>query len=64
MQRQVLINNSEEYGGRYVAKKSFNDKTPICSGTDPNEVLREAKLKGLIDPVIFYVPEKDMVHIY
>lgn len=64
MTHQVLVNNGEEYSGKYVATRSFGDKSPVCSGKDPQAVLREAKQMGLEDPVIFYVLEKDMVHIY
>ncbi len=60
----VLINNGKKYGGKYVAKKSFVDKKVISYGNDPVEVSKEAKKKGVNKPVIFYVPEKDLIQIY
>jgi hypothetical protein len=43
---------------------SLKDKKVLSSGADPAKVFSEAKSKGAKDPVVFYVPEKDMVHIY
>lgn len=54
----------EKYGGRFVALKSFDDKTIIVDGKDPKETLEKAAQKGFKTPVIFYVPIKDMVQIY
>jgi hypothetical protein len=54
----------EKFGGRFVALKSFDDKTVIDDGKDPKEVLEKANKKGYKTPVIFYVPIKDMVQIY
>ena len=60
---QVLI-NSEKYNWRYVAMKSFEDHTIIGSGEDPESALKEAAAKGYESPVLLYVPEKEVVHIY
>ncbi|MEK7376746.1 MAG: DUF5678 domain-containing protein [Candidatus Margulisiibacteriota bacterium] len=54
----------KKYSGRYVALKEFGDKTVIADGKDPNEAIRNANKKGLKDPVILFVPAKDMVQIY
>ena len=64
MQSNVLIKNSDKYSGTYVATRSFKHKNPVCWGHDPVEVRKKAEAKGVKDPVVFYVPEKDMVHIY
>jgi hypothetical protein len=64
MPANVLVSNAEKYGGSYVAKKSFKSKTVIAFGADPVKVSEEARQKGAKDPVVFYVPEKGMVHIY
>ncbi len=64
MQPNVLLKDSAKYSGTYVATRSFNHKTPICWGHDPVEVRKKAEEKGAKDPVVFYVPVKDMVHIY
>lgn len=60
----VLINQAELYDGKYVAIRSFTDKEVICSGEDPVQVFKCAKEVGVIEPVVFYVPEKKLVHIY
>ena len=64
MQTNVLLNHSEQYDGKYVAKKSFQDKEVVCFGDNPKDVFESANEKGISDPVVFYVPKKGMVHIY
>lgn len=60
---KVLV-KTDKYNGRYVAMKSFNDNTIVGSGEDPESALKEAAEKGFKDPVLIYIPEKDLVHIY
>lgn len=60
---QVLITD-RKYNGRYVAIKDFKDSAVICDGQDPQSVYEEAINKGFKDPVILFVPLKDMVQIY
>jgi hypothetical protein len=64
MEVNILLNDGERYGGKYVALRSFSEKDVISSGSDPREVSAEAKRSGAEDPVLFYVPERGMVHIY
>jgi hypothetical protein len=64
MGTNVLIKESEKYGGQYVATRSFVDKDVISHGGDPLKVFNEAKDKGVNEPVVFYVPKKDVVQIY
>lgn len=60
----VLVNNCEQYSGQYVATKSFLDKDVIAHGSNPSKVLQAAKKLGIKLPVVFYIPENDVVHIY
>ncbi|MBI5901868.1 MAG: hypothetical protein HZB84_00055 [Deltaproteobacteria bacterium] len=60
----VLINNAELYDGKYVAIRSFLEKDVFCSGDDPVKVYNSAKEAGIDDPVVFYIPERNLVHIY
>jgi len=60
---QTLI-GERKYNGRYVAIKDFNDHIVIADGEDPQEVYELALKKGYPNPVILYVPLKDMVQIY
>ncbi|OGW57934.1 MAG: hypothetical protein A3D21_00280 [Nitrospirae bacterium RIFCSPHIGHO2_02_FULL_42_12] len=64
MDTNILVKDIEKYEGKYVATKTFLDKDVICSGDDPVKVYNEAQNKGSDDPVIFYVPKRDVVHIY
>jgi hypothetical protein len=60
---RVLV-NTEEFSGRYVAMKDFDDNTIVGVGDDPEEALKDAESKGHKDAVILYVPERGIVHIY
>lgn len=60
---QTLITEAK-YNGRYVAIKDFRDGTVIGDGKDPQEAYEKAIKKGFVEPVILFVPYKDMVQIY
>jgi hypothetical protein len=59
-QPRCLVEGSG-FEGQFVATRSFNDRTPIASGTDPHLVRQDAKAKGAKSPVIVFVPPKNMV---
>lgn len=59
----VIVKDVEKFSGRYVALRSFWDKTPICSGDDPVDVHKKAQSQGIKEPVIFFVPT-DAIYIY
>ncbi len=61
---EKLLVSSEEYNGRYVAVKSFDDNTIVGVGDDPERALNDAERKGFKNPVLLYVPERDVVQIY
>ena len=63
MSPQVLVAN-KKYIGKYVAMKSFTDRTVVASGKDHDGVVDRAQKKGIMFPVVIFVPEKDMIHIY
>lgn len=60
----VLINDGEQYSGLYVATASFEDKDVKASDKTPVEVHTKMLQMGFKEPFIFYVPDKNMVHIY
>jgi len=60
---RILV-TTDEFNGRYVAMKSVEDNTIVGVGDDPEKALREAEEKGFKNPVLLYIPEKDLVHIY
>lgn len=61
---EKILVNSDKYYGQYVAMKSLNDNTIVGAGDTPEEALNEARKKGIQDPFLLYVPDKDVVHIY
>ncbi len=60
---KVLV-TTEEFNGRYVAMKNFDDSTIVGVGDDPENALKDAESKGYKNPVLLYIPDKDLVHIY
>jgi hypothetical protein len=64
MSQLMLVNNCDRYNGQYVAVKSFSERDVICYGLEPMEVLNKAKQTGVKEPVLIYIPEKGMVHVY
>jgi len=55
---------SSNYNGRYIAMKDFDDSAVIADGANPQEAYEKAIKKGLKNPVITFVPIKNMVQIY
>ena len=64
MECNIVAKNAEKYFGQYVATRSFTDKRVISHGSDPVKVFKDAKKRGIKHPVIVFIPQKDVVHIY
>jgi hypothetical protein len=64
MAARTLVKDAKKFGGQYVATRSFKNKKILCAGTDPVEVIQEAKKLGAKDPVLIFVPKEGVVHIY
>ena len=62
--KEKILVTTEEFNGRYVAMKSFEDNTIVGVGDDPEKALKDAESKGFANPVLLYIPESDVVHIY
>ena len=60
---QVLI-KEKKYQGQYVAVKNMEDTKVIALGRTLKITFEKAVKKGLENPLLIYVPEKDTVHIY
>lgn len=60
---RVLV-GSDKYDGQYIAMVSAKDDTIVGSGITPEEALNEARKKNVQAPILFYVPEKEVVYIY
>ncbi len=63
MAEHVLITD-EKYDGKYVALRSLIDREVVASGNDPLNVMDTAKEKGIVSPVVFYIPEHDVTFVY
>lgn len=60
---QTLV-QSNDFIGKYLAMKSFEDATIVGSGNSPKEAYDEAQKQGYNEPVIAFMPVKGMVQIY
>ena len=60
----LLVKDSGKYAGKFVATKSFMDKEVITFGYDFDDVYEAAEKKGFEHPVVVFIPENDMIHIY
>jgi len=61
---EKILVTTNEYNGRYVAMISFDDNTIVGVGDDPEKALKDAEAKGFKNPVLLYIPEEDVIHIY
>lgn len=60
---KVLV-KTDKFKGLYVALKDFKDNTVVGSGKNPKAAMKAAAARGVTEPVLVYVPEKEFVHIY
>jgi len=60
---KVLLNSSR-YNGKYIAIMSAEDHTLVGVGDIPADALNKARKKGVKNPFILYIPDKNSVHIY
>lgn len=63
MAKRVIVKN-QKYAGKFVAMESFNKRTVVASGTDPDGVIQRAEQKGYNSPVVMFVPDKKMINVY
>ncbi|MFC1855640.1 DUF5678 domain-containing protein [Thermodesulfobacteriota bacterium] len=64
MKSILMLKDSKKHAGEYVATKSFSDNKIIAHGLNIATVHRDANEKGVDEPFIFFVPQKEMIHIY
>jgi len=60
---QILVKN-KKYEGKFVAFRSFTDRTVIAFGKNPSEVLSKAHKKGLKEPVVVFITKDNTSYIY
>ena len=59
-----LKRKAEKYIGKFVATRSFDAIDVVSYGKDAKKVHDEAKRKGVKSPVVFFVPRKNMTHLF
>jgi len=60
----LTLIKDKRYTGKYVALEDFGNTVVISSGETPQDVYEKAVQKGCKNPVIVYVPLKNLVQIY
>ena len=60
---KVLI-KEPKYEGKFVTLRSVKDSSVIAYADSPCEVSRLAAEQGIDEPVIFFVPETDVISVY
>ena len=63
MKSNVIVRD-EKYRGKFVALRSFVDRTVVAADKDPDEAARKAKAKGVETPVMMFLPKKKMTCLY
>lgn len=62
MVQTLLKENS--HNGKFVAFKSFEDHSVVGEGNTPQQALEKAVERGILNPVVTFIPIKGMVQIY
>ena len=56
--------DAEKYSGQYVILTASEGGEVAASGRTLTDALKEAAVRGVTDPILAYIPEKDSVFIY
>lgn len=59
-----VIITEDKYVGKYVALKNFNDFKVCGSGDTPDKAYEQGVKNGCDDPVIIFVPLKELTYLY
>jgi len=54
----------KKYSGCFVAIPSFKEKRIIAHGKKPAQVYKDSAKRGVNDPVVVFVPEKDTTYVF
>lgn len=60
----VLLKDGARYKGEYVALNNANERKVLCHGENIEEVMNKAIEKGVKEPVMVFVPKKNVTYIY
>lgn len=61
--KKILI-NTNKFNGQYVAIENIDNNKIVGNGNSPEEAIKTANKKGIKNPFIIYIPDKETVHIY
>ena len=64
MRMDNALFKDEKFNGKYVVIRDFSNSEIITSGDDPKAIYEEAQKKGIKEPLLIFVPNKNMVQIY
>jgi hypothetical protein len=56
--------NEKKYYGQHVALESFSSRKVITHGKSLVDVYNRAKKKGIKDPVLVYIMDPKIIHIF
>lgn len=63
-EQKLFFITDTKYAGKYVALASFFDKKVVASGDNPDHVMETAHQKGIDSPILIFVPEQNISHVY
>ncbi len=59
-----ILVKDEKYEGNYVALASFGSDEVVSYGKDMETVVKDAKGLGVLEPVVVFIPNKNMTNLY
>jgi hypothetical protein len=59
-----IVKNANKYYGKYVTTKSFASRDVVTFGKSIIDVFKRAKKMGVEEPVVHYVMDPNIPHIY
>jgi len=55
---------SDDFSGKYVAVADFATDEVVASGDNLTAVFADARERGFDEPVVFFVPDKNLPQLY
>lgn len=62
-ERNILVRDNK-HEGKFIAFRSVSDRTIVAEGSNPDTVILKAKKAGYENPMIMYVPDKNLTCCY
>ena len=61
---KTIVKNASKYYGQYVTTKSFSSRDVVTFGPSVVDVYDRAKAMGIEEPVVLYIMDPSIPHIY